>query len=105
MHLPKWTYRWQHRLTEAQLATLKIDAKTASHLSGMVRMAKNGHTSYMTFRVMSTKSPASSWVRPAVPGLHPLRYAVDEAMAEGMPSLEEAIIADLQGALSSSSYR
>jgi len=97
--VPKWTYRWNGRLTEKMLATLKVDASTASHLTGMVRMAKSGQPSYMTFRVMSTKSPAASWVRPAVPGLWPLRSAVDEAMAEGMPKLEDAIIADLQGAL------
>ena len=97
--VPRWTYRWQDKLTQAQLATLKVEPSVASKLAGMVRMAKNRHTSYMTFRVMSTNSPAASWVRPAEPGLWPLRYAVDEAMAEGMPHLEDAILAELRASL------
>jgi len=100
--VPRWTYRWNGRLTEKQLAAIGIGGQEGSRMSGMVRMAKSGHTSYMTFRVMSTKSPASSWVRPAQPGLFLLGSAVDTAMAEGMPMLEDAILADLRGALGAS---
>lgn len=96
--VPRWTYRWNDRLTEKGLAALNASGST-SRYSGMVRMSKSGHTSYMTFRVMSTKSPASSWVRPAAPGLWPLRWAVDQAMAEGQERLEGAVYADLLGAL------
>ena len=102
--VPKWTYRWhdgdpsRFRLTQAQIATV-AGPDVAKRLGGMVRMAKSGHTSYMTFRVMSTKSPADSWQRKAQPALWPLRWAVDQAMAAGMPQLEDAIIADLWGAL------
>lgn len=98
--VPRWSYRWNGRLPDARkLQNLGIDEGVARRMSGMVRMSKAGHTSYMTFRVMSQASPPGSWVRPAVPGLWPLRYAVDEAMAQGRDRMEDALEADLWGAL------
>lgn len=54
---------------------------TTSIYSGLVKMGKPGHTQYMTFRVVSSKSPPNSWWRPAVEP-KPIAAAV-AAMCEG----------------------
>lgn len=98
--VPKWTYRWQGRLPDVKkLQALGFDEGTSRRVAGMVRMSKRGHTSYMTFRVMSQASAPGSWVRPTVPGLWPLRWAVDQALQDGEPMLLDAIQADLWQAL------
>lgn len=98
--VPRWSYRWNGALPDAKkLEGMGIDAGVAKKMAGMVRMAKGGHTSYVTFRVMSEKSPARSWIRPAVPALWPLRWAVDKALQDGEGMLLDAVQSDLWQAL------
>lgn len=49
-------YNWGDRISN--------DAGTAS---GMVKMRDSGKSTYFTFRVISAKSPADSWIRKEVP--------------------------------------
>ena len=51
---------------------------------------------YITFRVMSEKSAARSWIRPAQPGLFPLETAMEQAWDENVPYLEAALWEDIQ---------
>jgi hypothetical protein len=93
--VPAWGYQWQGRISEKTLLAMGLDAATAKRNAGMVRFGKKGHSSYMTFRVMSQKSPASSWIRKKQEPLHALETAISmarEAHAEGLGS---AFVADL----------
>ncbi|MBI3131480.1 MAG: hypothetical protein HYZ13_09155 [Acidobacteria bacterium] len=97
--VPRFAYRWNGPLSAQALAAAGHDAETTGRYQGLVRMGRKGHTTYLTFRVMSQKSPAGSWIRPATPGLWPMRWAVEVAWSEGTPRLEEALEADLLGIL------
>lgn len=102
--VPRFFYNWQDKLDEKTLRAMGLDEPDVKKFSGMYRMkgqpGQNGRrqtSGYLTFRVLSEKS--QGWKRPAVPGLEPLRYAVDQAIAEGMASLEEAFERDVMAAL------
>lgn len=97
--VPQFIYRWNGRLSAKDLAAGGVEGDVVRRHQGMVRMGKKGHTSYLTFRVMSEKSPAGSWVRPATPGLWPMKWALEVAWSEGTPRLEQALEADLMGIL------
>lgn len=53
----------------------------AGQFSGMVRMGKQNHSQYFTFRRISTKSDPNSWQYPGVPP-RPIRAAVIENTRE-----------------------
>lgn len=54
-------------------------------------------SSYLTFRVVSTKSDPSSWIRPPQPGL-PIRQAALDAVHDiAIELLKEAVRKDMQG--------
>lgn len=97
--VPRFTYRWNGRLTAQSLSGAGIGPAAVRRFEGMVRMGRKGHTSYLTFRVMSEKSPVGSWIRPATPGLWPMKWAIEVAWSEGAPRLEEALEGDLLGIL------
>ena len=94
--VPRFFYLWQSKLSSDDLKGMGLSDSEVKRYQGMYRMkdaASGKSAGYMTFRVMSQKS--QGWVRPAVPGLHPLQSAVDQAFAEAMPNLEKAFEADL----------
>lgn len=97
--VPRFFYSWQDKLSPKTLQAMGLDDAAVKKYSGMHRMeGGNGQSSgYLTFRVLSQKS--KGWVRPATPGLEPLRYAVDQAIAEGMAALEDAFERDVMQAL------
>lgn len=87
------TYKWGGRLTSSGLADAGLSFKMQSRYAGMVRFGNKGHTSYMTFRVMSEKS--SGWVIPARPGLWPAKVAAETALQDGKGALSDALLEDL----------
>jgi hypothetical protein len=93
--VPRFTYRWNGRLSAGDLSDTGMDEATVRRHAGIVRMGRQGQTSYMTFRVMSEKSPQGSWVRPATPGLWPMKWALEVAWSEGIVGLEMALERDL----------
>ncbi len=94
--VPKFAYRWNGKL---ELSLAQFDLATVKRYGGMYRMNRvsgnSVHTEYITFRVMSQKSPAGSWIRPAVPALNALKQAISQTWVNGRASLEEALSADL----------
>jgi hypothetical protein len=89
------TYAWGDRLSPKKITEAGGSSFDARRFGGMVRFGnpKGGHGSYMTFRVMSSKS--SGWVRPAIPGLFPLKTAIEESTREGQEFLQAAFMEDL----------
>lgn len=83
--LPTRTYDWGGRIKESNTGQVSRAGnhpgagstwKSGKH-QGMVKMNKDGHTQYMTFRRLSENSPAKSWMRPAIKP-KPIRDAVIE---------------------------
>jgi hypothetical protein len=73
----RWNYEWGSRLNIKQIIEADdggIDINQIFNMSGMVRMdtsTKNKeYSGYYTFRVISSKSPPSSWIRPARSARH-----------------------------------
>lgn len=98
--VPRFTYQWQDRLNKKALHGAGLSEADARRYAGMVRMGKNGQTTYLTFRVMSEKSAPGSWMRPAQPALAPLETALSVSWEKARPEVERALEADLREALS-----
>ena len=81
--LPETPVGWRSRIQPAGHEY----THTTSIFSGMVRMGQKGHSSYMTFRVVSDNSHPDSWWAPAV---EPKPIAA--AVAEQIRPQAEAII-------------
>jgi len=60
---------------------------------GMYKFGNAGHTSYLTFRVMSQKS--SGWVLPPREGLWPAKTAAQVALEDSAGLLTDAVLEDL----------
>jgi hypothetical protein len=88
------TYAWGGRLKETKIGWRSRTAPTGheythttSIFSGMVKMGKAKQASYMTFRVVSDRSPANAWW---TPGVEP--RPISEAVAETVRPQAEALI-------------
>lgn len=100
--VPKFTYQWQDRLgSKKALAAAGFSMAEAKRFAGMVRMGKNGQTTYLTFRVMSEKSAPGSWMRPATAAMAPLQTALEVSWVRARPEIERALEADLREMLGS----
>ena len=95
-NVPAWTYEWQGRITAAALMDAGMDEESSRLFEGMVKMGKGSHSSYMTFRVMSQTSPASSWIRKAQPGIPALDTAIQQAFEANAGSLMCAFVEDVK---------
>lgn len=89
----RYRYRWGGRLTGKQLADAGLGFQVQRRYQGLVKFGEAGHSSYMTFRVLSEKS--KGWVLPARPGLWPARTAAEVAYTDGKGALESALLEDL----------
>lgn len=61
---------WAQRLqdyTPVQTNSMSGYTHKTSVYQGMFRVGNPGHTNYLTFRTVSTKSPKNSWIHPATP--------------------------------------
>jgi len=86
-------YAWGAKLTAAALAAGGASFKEQNRFSGMYKFGEQGHSSYVTFRVMSSKS--KGWVVPARPGLWPARTAAQVGYEDGKGALADALLEDL----------
>jgi hypothetical protein len=87
------TYKWGGKLGSGALAANGLSFKEQNRYQGMVKFGLKGHSSYITFRVMSQKS--SGWIIPARPGLWPAKTAAEVAYKDLKGSLSEALLEDL----------
>jgi hypothetical protein len=86
-------YNWGGSLTGKALSSLGLSYKEQNRFEGMYKFGEKGHSSYVTFRVMSEKS--SGWIIPARPGLFPAKTAAEEAYRDGKDALSSALLDDL----------
>ncbi|HWQ07802.1 MAG TPA: hypothetical protein VN436_01795 [Holophaga sp.] len=106
--VPAWRYEWKGRLSKKMMKAAGIagldkqEGWKVSPYQGMVRMGKAGHTTYLTFRIMSQTSPASSWVRKEQKPFPALATAIKTAMDASAESLAAAFVADLQALVATS---
>ena len=84
---------WGTSLTVKQLQDAGLPFIAQNRYAGMYRFGNKRHTSYITFRVMSSKSPG--WVVPARPGIWAARTAVQVALEDGKDLLAQAMLDDL----------
>jgi hypothetical protein len=87
------TYNWGGKLTQKALQESGHSFKEQNQFQGMYKFGNAGHSSYMTFRILSSKS--AGWVIPARPGLFPARTAAEEAYQDGKEHLAAALLEDL----------
>jgi len=87
------TYNWGAKLTQKALQESGHSFKEQNQFQGMYKFGNKGHSSYMTFRVISSKS--TGWIIPARPGLFPARTAAEEAYRDGKEHLGMALLDDL----------
>lgn len=94
-------YAYGGKLPEGLAGKSKPHHKT-DPFAGMHRFDNpgGGHSSFMTFRVMSEKS--NGWIRPAVPGFWPARTVAQQLMSKIEPLLKEALARDVQALLTGS---
>jgi hypothetical protein len=90
MHIKRATYTWGSRLT----GMTKTHGAQFKNMEGLVRMetttgASKGSSAYMTFRVMSEKSPANKWIIPELKGL-PLSEIVGREVVPDISRIIEA---------------
>lgn len=83
----------KNALTVGQLAASGHSFKQQNRYQGMYKFGAVGHSSYVTFRVMSEKS--SGWILPARPGLFPAKNAAEEAFKDSKGALTDALLEDL----------
>lgn len=86
-------YSWGDHLTVAQLRAAGASFREQNRYAGMYKFGEPGHSSYVTFRVMSSKSPG--WILPARPGIWAARTAAQVALQDGESLLKEALWEDL----------
>ncbi|MAH44798.1 hypothetical protein CMI37_03165 [Candidatus Pacearchaeota archaeon] len=83
--VPRHTYQWGSRF--------KSTLPGEENLQGLVAMenttAAQARTSYVTFRIISERSPAHKWVRPAQPGMR-----IVESVARNTQPIVEEMITD-----------
>lgn len=99
------TYRWGQRLahqSQGWRSRIKPEGQEYTHttsiFSGMVRMGSAKHTSVMTFRVVSSKSPSNSWWSPGTDP-KPIAAAVAQMVEPTvLQMIRTAFIEDLAGA-------
>lgn len=91
--IQRLTYKWGGRLTPKAIEASGGSGADARRFGGMVKFGKAGHSSYMTFRVMSEKS--KGWIHPAVAGRWPLKTAIEVSTREGAQHLQDAFLEDL----------
>lgn len=106
--VPAWRYEWKGRLSKKMMKAAGIagldkqEGWKTSPYQGMVRMGKKGHTSYLTFRIMSETSPATSWIRKEQKPFPALATAIKTAMDANAESLAAAFVADIQALMATS---
>lgn len=85
--IPRHTYEWGERLK----------GEDGSHAGGMVRMKDSASkgSSYFTFRVVSAKSPANSWISRGIPARHVTRGIVTQCMPDIEKDIQTGIEADI----------
>lgn len=91
--VPRANYKWGGKLTVAQLNEAGASYKDQNRYQGMYKFGNKGHSSYITFRVMSQKS--KGWITPARPGLWPAKTAAEEAWALSRDGMSAALLEDL----------
>jgi hypothetical protein len=68
--------------------------------NGMVRSTdetgKNRSGGYFTFRVISSKSPARSWIKPAMPARHVTRAVMEETREDVNALVENGLMEDIR---------
>lgn len=67
------------------------DEPEFDNLQGMVAMNEPKQSQFMTFRVVSVNSPASSWQHPGIKARHYLKNILEEGQDEIRNVLEEAL--------------
>lgn len=99
------TYSWGDRLSREALTELGMSDAQTKRMQGMVnfrRPSQSGgaaHSKYLTFRIMSERSPASSWISPAQEGKWPARTTADEFRGVADKVFRAAVEADIKAAL------
>ena len=78
-------YDWGDRIKDEDLG----------NANGMVRMSSNPKSTYFTFRVISAKSPASSWIRKATPPNDVVQALKDSLRPQVENLIEQGFLADL----------
>lgn len=88
-------YKFNGRLGEDEFDT--DDEQMQNYSAGMVRMKDSAtmKSTYFTFRVISAKSPANSWIRKAVDAIDVPAALEKNNIADAEKILENAVKADL----------
>jgi hypothetical protein len=86
-------YKWGGHLKVSDLEAAGLPFIAQNRYAGMYKFGNQRHTSYITFRVMSQKSPG--WLVPARPGIWAARTAVQVANEDGTSLLTQALVDDL----------
>lgn len=89
----KFGYSWGGKLTEADLLAAGQSPEVAKRLGNLYRFNDAKHSTYVTFRTMSSKS--SGWIVPARPGLAPLATALQVSWDANLQQLQAAFRDDL----------
>ena len=92
-------YDWGGSLTPRDLHELGIDPNTAPgrHMVGMYRMndPEGGHAQHVTFRTISERSPAGTWMHPGTEGKYPAKATAEWAEREMDSLMRLAMEADI----------
>jgi hypothetical protein len=100
MTVPGRSYHWGSRLSKAALQGLGADQAQVRRMAGMVHFRNpesGGHSSFITFRVMSEDSPG--WQAPATPGFWPARTTSDQLRPIAETIFARALQTDIQALL------
>lgn len=100
------TYQWGQRLAPTDngwRSRIKPEEHTYTHttsvFSGMVKMGNRGHSQFLTFRVVSSKSPSNSWWSPGTDP-KPVAAAVAEMTRDNvLTMIRTAFTEDLAAAM------
>ena len=94
------TYKWGDRMKAEQLLSAGVTGRKMRHMEGMVNFKSQdgGHSSYMTFRVMSEGS--SGWLAKARAGYFPAKATADRIRPEAEKAFTEAVKYDVSQYLS-----
>jgi hypothetical protein len=71
----------------------------SSEYAGMKKMGNKGHTSYMTFRIVSSKTPPSSqaWAQPAVKPRPVAEASAKQSLPQVIRYVRDGILGDFGG--------
>jgi hypothetical protein len=88
-------YKWGTRLTGIGYVDHRRHVEGMVSMEGQVEGGKKRASGYFTFRVISANSPATSWIKPAMPPRHVTKAVVEQTREAVNAMVETAIREDL----------